>query len=279
LVSKKVQNVPVYVVSLRRATERRQFMEEHLRELGIEYAVIDAVRGDALDPDCRKELNPAGNLSPAEVGCYLSHVQIYERMIKENIPVALILEDDIVLHHSVKTLLFGGCQSLDFDYCFLGCEDFGDEGYAFYDSGNPIKLSGQHQAYLLSSGPYCLFAYLITLEGAEKRKSCALPARAPIDHYHFLPYKPRFTAIIPPLAFINEQSYVDSMSGVTWSALRKEARRRWWYYPFRDIVKLKALKKLLAIRRAKFPRPGRWRPFESTLKVVPRKRYADPGAR
>jgi GR25 family glycosyltransferase involved in LPS biosynthesis len=237
-----MQNVPVYIVSLKGATERRALIHEHLRGLGIDYEFIDAVRGDALDPTYRKE-------------------------------VALILEDDTVLHYSVKALVDSGCQSLDFDYCLLGSDDIGDEGYVFYDSGKPVSLSSQHEAYFLSSGPFCLNAYLITLEGAKKRMSCAFPARTPIDHYHFLPYRPRFMAVIPMLAHVNEQSAVKSMSSVNWSGFEKSARKYWWYYPLRDIVKLKALKKLLALRTTKFPSPGRWRSFESAFKVVPRRYY------
>jgi glycosyl transferase family 25 len=268
-----MQNVPVYIVSLKGATERRALIHEHLRGLGIDYEFIDAVRGDALDPTYRKEVNPTENMTPGALGCYISHTKIYERIIENSIPVALILEDDTVLHYSVKALVDSGCQSLDFDYCLLGSDDIGDEGYVFYDSGKPVSLSSQHEAYFLSSGPFCLNAYLITLEGAKKRMSCAFPARTPIDHYHFLPYRPRFMAVIPMLAHVNEQSAVKSMSSVNWSGFEKSARKYWWYYPLRDIVKLKALKKLLALRTTKFPSPGRWRSFESAFKVVPRRYY------
>jgi glycosyl transferase, family 25 len=270
-----MQNVPVYVVSLKSATERRALIQEHLQNLGIAYELIDAVKGDSLDTAYRKVVNPTGNMSPGALGCYISHISIYKRIIENHIPVALILEDDTVLHYSVKALVDDGCQSLDFDYCFLGSEDIGDEGYVFYDSKKPVNLSSQHEAYFLSSGPYCLNAYLITLEGAKKRMSCAFPAHAPIDLYHFLPYRPRFMAIIPMLAFVNELSAVESMSSMAWSGLIKRARKYWWYYPLRDIVKLKAFKKLHALRTAKLPRSGRWRPFESAFKVVPQKRYLE----
>ena len=268
-----MQRVPVYIVSLKDATERRALISKHLRGLGIEYELIDAVRGASLDLKYRNEVNPAGNMSMGALGCYLSHIQIYERMVRQNIPVALILEDDTVLHYSVKDLIENGCETLDFDYCFLGSDDCGDEGYVFYDLKKSEKIYNQHHAYLLSSGPYCSNAYLITFEGAKKRMSCALPACTAIDHYHFLPYRPRFMAIIPMLAFVNEQSAVDSMSSMTWSGLQKVARKHWWYYPLCDILKLKPLKKFLAIKKTTFPHQGYWRPVESAFKVVQEKRY------
>ncbi|MFZ2295039.1 MAG: hypothetical protein WAW46_08375, partial [Polaromonas sp.] len=114
---------------------------------------------------------------------------------------------------------------------------------------------------------------LITNQGAKRRLSCAYPARTAIDHYHFLPYRPKFMATIPLLAFVSEQSAVGSMSSVTWSGLEKEARKYWWYYPLRDILKLKPLKKLAALRTANSPRPGNWKIFESGFKIVRQSRY------
>lgn len=269
-----MEKIPVYVISLESARERRALMTEHLRDLGIDYELIDAVKGSSLDSNYRQSLNPNGNMSHGELGCYLSHIRIYERMIEQKISVALVLEDDTVMHHSVKVLIESGCQSLDFDYCFLGSEDRGDEGYVFYDSEASVKLTGQHSAYLLSSGPYCTNAYLITLDGAKKRMACAFPARTAIDHYRFLPYRPRFRAIVPMLAFVNEQSAEGALSSVSWNGLQKRLRAYWWFYALRDLLKLKGPRKLFCLFRTKFPHPGRWQSFESGLRVVRRSRIA-----
>jgi len=47
--------------------------------------------------DGKKEVNPAPIIQcskPGEIGCFLSHLQIYEKIIKEGHPWTLILEDD-----------------------------------------------------------------------------------------------------------------------------------------------------------------------------------------
>lgn len=260
--------LPVYVISLKDAFERRTLIKKHLHTLGIEHEIIDAVSGKALSPEILREVNPAQNMSPGQIGCYLSHIQVYQRIVAQETSVAIILEDDAVLHPSVRKFVKCGCQRLDFDYCFLGSDDAGDAGYVYYDSAKPALISSQFLAYPLSSGPFCLHAYLITLEGAKKRVSCAFPARSAIDHYHYLPYKPRFMALIPMLAFVNELSAVQSMSSLNWSGWQTKARQHWWYYPMRDLVKLKMLRKLIALRRAEFPFPGRWKSFDSAFKVV-----------
>jgi len=263
-----LQTLPVYVISLKDAVERRSLITQHLNALGIEHEIVDAVRGDALSREYLQEINPARNMSPGQIGCYLSHIRLYERIVAQQTPVALVLEDDTVLHANIMSLVTDGCQSLEFDYCFLGSDDSGDAGYVFYDSAAPMPLSKQLTAYPMSSGPFCTHAYLITLEGATKRLACAYPAHRAIDHYYDLPYKPRLLAVVPMLAFVNELSAVQSMSSLNWSGLQKLIRKYWWYYPLRDALKLKALWKWRALKRAQLPHPGRWTSFRSAFRVV-----------
>lgn len=267
-----MQAIPVFIVSLKSATDRRAALKSHLAPLGIEYEWFDAIRGDELSPQYRQEVNPAGNMSPGQLGCYLSHIHIYERIIAQEIPVALVLEDDTVLHPSVGGLVKTGCLNLDFDYCFLGSDDRGDAGFVFYDAATPVPLSDQHMAYPLSAGPFCTHAYCITLEGAKKRVSCAYPARSAIDHYHYLPYKPRLRAAVPMLAFVNELSAVQSMSSLNWSGLQSTVRKHWWYYPLRDVLTLKMIRKWLALQQAEVPHPGQWKSFQSAFRVPPKSR-------
>ncbi len=96
------QNIPIFCISLARATERRAVMRQRLESLNLPYEIIDAVDGRALDesilrPRLRQDiaLRYYGcKLTMGEIGCYLSHYNLWERMIKDNIPHALVLEDD-----------------------------------------------------------------------------------------------------------------------------------------------------------------------------------------
>ncbi len=47
----------------------------------------------------------ASNFRPGEVACAYSHKSIMERIVAENIPLALILEDDVILDESFFTFL------------------------------------------------------------------------------------------------------------------------------------------------------------------------------
>ena len=265
-----MQKIPVYVISLENARERRALIKAHLDGLNIEYELSDAVEGIKLNQDYREKVNPTKNMSPGALGCYLSHIRVYEQIVATQTPVALILEDDTVLSYRVKAVLDNGCQNLDFDYCFLGSADYGDEGFVFYDADSALELGSGLKAYLLSSGPYCTNAYLITLQGAKKRVACAMPARTAIDHYHFLPYRPRFRAIVPMVAFLNGQTAIKSLASETWTIGQKQFHQLWWFYPLRDLVKIKGLRKSLSLKRGKFTSAGNWRSFSSAHRVVPR---------
>ncbi len=269
------QKIPVFIVSLNSAKERRVSIGSHLASLEVEYEFVDAVRGSALSAEYKTEVNPDRNMLQSALGCYLSHMSVYDRIIENGIPVALILEDDTILHYSVKAILDNDLSFLDFDYCFLGCDDCGDDGYVYYDSGGAINLTRIHKVYPLSSGPYCLNAYLITLEGAKKRRACAFPVKAPIDHYNFLPYRPKFIATVPMLAFVSEHSAFDSMSSQGWNAFQAITRKYWWYYPVRDFLKLNYFRKRFALKHARLPYVGLWRSFQSGLRIVRSCRYAN----
>jgi glycosyl transferase family 25 len=261
-------DIPVYVISLATARERRALITTHLERLHIPYTLVDAVEGNKLGQSYKDQVNPDGNMSPASLGCYLSHVRLYEHVVANDIPVALILEDDTVVHPSLGAFLKSGCQSLDFDYCLLGSWDRGDQGFVFYDANSGVEIGDGLNAYRLSTGPYCLNAYLISLEGARKRVACAFPARTAIDHYRFLPYQPRFRAILPMLAFLNEQAAIESVASLTWESWQSKLHRYWWFYPLRSFVQFDYFRKQIARAKGDFPDSGNWCIFPSAFRVA-----------
>ena len=90
--------IPVYIISLARATERRENITHRLTTAGIDYEIIDAVDGKTLDlhslQDRIKIKNPQDDRGM--IGCYLSHYSVWHKMVNEQTPFAVILEDDAV---------------------------------------------------------------------------------------------------------------------------------------------------------------------------------------
>jgi glycosyl transferase family 25 len=96
------KNIPAFIISLPKDRHRRESLERQLGKLAIPFSVMEAVHGEALSAeeleasyDRKKAINLFNReLSKGEIGCALSHMSIYQKMIAEDIPHALILEDD-----------------------------------------------------------------------------------------------------------------------------------------------------------------------------------------
>lgn len=123
----------MYVITLKNP-ERIKNIKEQESKIGKRITIFDAVKGDDLDLD---ELIKSGTLLPnnffhdpikqkkREVGCYLSHYRIYEK-INPDSNYTIIFEDDF----SIKTDNFMNKvkkaidildeKGIDFDILFLG---------------------------------------------------------------------------------------------------------------------------------------------------------------
>jgi len=78
-------------------------MEKELDRFGVDYSFFPAVDGNKLTREERwcyslgRALALKGRpLTNEEIGCALSHVRVYEKMVAENIKELLILEDDCI---------------------------------------------------------------------------------------------------------------------------------------------------------------------------------------
>jgi glycosyl transferase family 25 len=94
----------VYVVSLP-GSSRRNAIARKLTELDIPFQFCDAVDGRGLTPrevaaayDEARALRRLGRtLTRGEVGCALSHRQVYRMMLQEGLAEAVVLEDDAIV--------------------------------------------------------------------------------------------------------------------------------------------------------------------------------------
>jgi len=95
---------PVFVISLAYSTNRRTIMAERLDYLKVAYSFFDAVNGATLDLETlplyaktRRRLFFGRDMTKGEVGCLLSHRAVYQHMLNNDIPCAIVLEDDAIL--------------------------------------------------------------------------------------------------------------------------------------------------------------------------------------
>lgn len=95
--------IPCFVISLK-GSPRRSVIAAALNKLGISFQFFDAIDGRALPPDVLAYIHES-SLSPPEIGCALSHMAIYKRMVSLDIDRAVILEDDAIVGERLKEII------------------------------------------------------------------------------------------------------------------------------------------------------------------------------
>ena len=94
---------PVFVINMPADADRRVIMTERLKTTKVPYSFFEAVNGRGIDiknapyyDSSKRCLFFGRDMMPGELGCLLSHRAIYEKMDHENIPYAVVLEDDVI---------------------------------------------------------------------------------------------------------------------------------------------------------------------------------------
>lgn len=88
----------VYVINLKRSTERRKNIETQLKRLGVVYEIIEAVDGRNMsEEEFANIVSLPEEFTKSQAGCQLSHNKVYARMQENKDDIALVLEDDVLI--------------------------------------------------------------------------------------------------------------------------------------------------------------------------------------
>lgn len=186
-------DIPVFVINLERDVERRAAMERALNGRGITAEFVAAVDGKALGEAASDRYDRARciriygvDMLPSEVGCYLSHFSLFERMVADNIPRALILEDDVTFAEDFADVVRGLLAMREVDWRVIRLTTLRPK------VEHPVKpkFTGRQLAsplpgydlYRLKTHVLGAGAYLITLEGARTMIGYGGKFFMPIDH-------------------------------------------------------------------------------------------------
>jgi len=99
--------LPIIVISLKRARERRQNSEKEFLNQHAEWEFLDAIDGLKLyntppEYNEKKVSRLLGfSLTLSEIGCFLSHREAWLKCIEKN-KATLILEDDFMFHLNIR---------------------------------------------------------------------------------------------------------------------------------------------------------------------------------
>jgi glycosyl transferase family 25 len=154
--------VPVFCINRVVDTERRIVMDRQFSRADIQAVYVPGLTGGAL-PRNLQSYFPPSKLTYGEVGCYASHMSIWQKIAEGDIPHALILEDDARL-----------CP--DFSFVVSEIISKAPKGWEFIHLGMP-----PNRAYLeiepltygraiirYSRVPMRTNAYLLSFDGAMK---------------------------------------------------------------------------------------------------------------
>lgn len=170
----------IFLVNLERDKERLASADGQLRRYDIQYERVSAVCGNYLSrAERRVAFSPfrwwcamGRPVAPAEIGCALSHYNIYRRMVAdENLAYCCILEDDVALSPEFKMTL--------------------EEVGRWIDPSKPqVVILNDHQnkygtlppgIHLSRYGGTCTDGYVLTRVAARNLLDANLPIIVPCD--------------------------------------------------------------------------------------------------
>ena len=176
-----IADCKVFVINLDRSKKRLLNISSQLEKLGIPFERFPAVDGNGIINQelyfnkKRFKLECLHDVVPGEVGCSLSHIKIWRRIVDSKIPFALVLEDDVDLDKELP--------------CFLSSQEFKKADFLKLDF-DPDKYTGSQPKTIQAIGkeviecdlaPYSAAGYIISKKAASIFLSSTKNMYYPID--------------------------------------------------------------------------------------------------
>jgi glycosyl transferase family 25 len=177
---------PIFVINMPASADRRRACAGQLDRLGLTPTFVEAVDGRRLDDaEIAALVDEPGRLkrapkplSKAEVGCYLSHLSVLETIVRDDIPQALVMEDDLLAGDSLPAVLdaIAGKVLPPYEMIKLGISEPQTKAFTpILPLAAGAELVRHHN--VVNSN----LAYIITRAGAERFLGYGRPIRYPVD--------------------------------------------------------------------------------------------------
>lgn len=178
-----------YVINLARSTDRRAHISAELRRVGLDYEFFTAVDGSILDLGDLGILDASfgarAALLAGTVGCALSHLGVYRKIIADGYDQALVLEDDVMLPGDLQSLTEAIGQQLTGAEVALLSVDSPEPCWLSREGAIPVPGSRLLALPVDIRQPRSSGAYIITREACERMVAHAPPVRAEADAWWF----------------------------------------------------------------------------------------------
>jgi glycosyl transferase family 25 len=178
---KNADDWPIFILSLKDATERRKPLLSSLQKMGFCAEILVGVDGRrglpawAEEQIIRRRVRwGARPMTDGEFGCALSHANAYRTIIGRELPGAIIFEDDARITQrfqdfmEIRAYEYGEMMLLGHRMCWV-------------NEGSQKGLGRGMQAYNVSIRPHLAHAYAVSHAIAKKLLLAASPVREPAD--------------------------------------------------------------------------------------------------
>ena len=188
------KDIPLFYINLQENKSRNANIKALLNNLDFQnYTRVDAVNtkydiddySNYIKKDEYENLllnnqykmrNYHSELTFGSIGCYISHTNIYKFIVSNNIPYAMIFEDDLNINCDESTF-WNQIQNInipnDADIFLLNAMTF--DGVTRFQ---PVQKNINKIDFF-----WCLHCYVITLKGAKKILKNAFPISIQLDSY------------------------------------------------------------------------------------------------
>lgn len=101
-----MQEIPIYIISLDSANDRRSQIEKQFANQELSYSFFSAINGrnghQLFDKyNERKTYSCKGyKMNPGQLGCYASHYLLWEKCVRDDTPI-IIFEDDVIINFDI----------------------------------------------------------------------------------------------------------------------------------------------------------------------------------
>ena len=223
--------LPHKILTLPNSTERQAFVKNYAAQFNFTPCFHYGVNGSQMSPqEMQQAVIEPDILTVGEVGCALSHLQIYREMVEQDIPYLLILEDDVALtpeffdylpmfEHFIRKHMRGKAAVLH-----------------LHRQHEFIRLMERWSSRItVHSTQYALGApaYIITKEAAQAILKIQTPLRWEIDiwrYYYYLGAVKLYSTNTSWITFSDQfNSTIDSMGVRKYTPERDPKRHRRFY--------------------------------------------------
>jgi len=188
---------PVLVVNLDKSVERWEQCKDEFAKHNVEAERFPATLGKALTEEERMEQATFGAryfCTAGMIGCFMSHLRIWQKVVDEDLPAVVVFEDDVVVYPDFEKKLQVLMAALpkDWDVCLLGAvgciaqdkEALNMKSYGLLTGGgrpSPGKSRTISEHVFVPYRPAGTHAYLLSRKGAELLKIKCPKARYHVD--------------------------------------------------------------------------------------------------